>query len=244
MPPPNILLIQARRAGDAMALHESACVTRRIGQRRVDLRIANALATPLDSTALDDVDALIIGGSGNFSVHHPLSQAWVTPLRGLLERALKERLPAFGICFGHQLLGQHLGAQVVTAEQHAEMGTVSLTLTEHGNHDALFGGLGGVFQAHTGHSDCVTTTPPGVELLASNERLETQAFRVRGTRFYTTQFHPDMTGAEAVARYEAFRAGLDDPQQYGHGSEKFVAGDDDTTHLIGGFIDMVTATHM
>lgn len=227
-----------------MALHEFECVTRRIGQRRVNLRLANALATPLGRSALDDVDALIIGGSGNFSVHHPLSQSWVTPLRGLLERALKEQLPAFGICFGHQLLGQHLGAKVITAEEHAEMGTVSLTLTEHGNRDSLFAGLGEVFQAHTGHSDCVTTTPSGVELLAHNKRLKTQAFRVRGTGFYTTQFHPDMTGAEAVARYEAFRSGLDDPQQHGHGSEKFVAGKDDTTHLIGGFIDMVTATYI
>ncbi len=222
-----------------MALHEHDCITRRIGDRRVKLRIANALTAPLNASALDDVDALIIGGSGNYSVHHPLSQSWVTPLRGLLERALKDRLPAFGICFGHQLLGQHLGAAVATKAQHAEMGTVPLTLTPHGSDDALFATLGPEFHAHTGHSDCVTTTPAGVDLLAQSDRLHTQAFRVRGSNFYTTQFHPDMTGAEAVARYEAFRAGLPAPEQHPHGSKKFVAGKDDTAKLIGGFIDMV-----
>ena len=243
MPPIQILLIQARRAGDPMAVHEHDCITRRITDGRANLTVLNALDAPVDASSLDGADAVIIGGSGNFSVHHPLSQRWVAPLRHVVERSLSERIPTFGICFGHQLLGHHLGAEVVTADEHSEMGTVSVQLTEHGSSDPLFEPLGESFKAHTGHSDCVTRVPPGVELMAHNERLATQAFRVRGTMFYSTQFHPDMTGGEAVARYEAFRAGLDNPEEYDHGRRKFTAGEDTATKLITGFVDLVAAQH-
>ena len=64
------------------------------------------------------------------------------------------------------------------------------------------------FPVHTGHSDCVSTIPPNVELLASNDRLLTQAFKVKDRLFYSVQFHPDMSGAEARARYLAYRAGF------------------------------------
>ncbi len=189
-----------------MLAHELACFERRLAGQHVELRTHNAVAETAQRAWLDDLDGMMIGGSGNFSVHHPDSQAWVGPLRHVLESALERRLPGFGVCFGHQLLGMHLGATVRTSDAHEELGTHGFQLTEAGRRCKLFGSLSPSFQAHTGHTDCVTEVPSGVELLASNERLETQAFKVRGAPFYTTQFHPDLVADEARERYLSSKA--------------------------------------
>ena len=200
--------MQVRAGDDPMIEHELQCVRRRLGERAYDLTTYNAVVQPASVNWLDGQDALIIGGSGDFSVHHPKSVPWVTPLRHVIEAALERDVAGFGICFGHQLLGRHLGADVVTDPDTAEMGTVEVSLTETGATDELCRGLPLKFPVHTGHSDCVTTIPNNVELLASNDRLLTQAFKVKDRLFYSVQFHPDMSGAEARARYLAYRAVL------------------------------------
>jgi len=204
----KVLLIQIRDAEDIMAGHEHECVTRRIGQRPVELEIRNARVETASPQWLDGVDVLVIGGSGKYSVHHEESQPWVEPMRRLLDRALSDNLPGFGICFGHQLLGMHLGAPVLTDAQRTEIGTVQLRLTEAGQDCDVFSHLGEEFHAQTGHSDHVAELPPDVELLVENDVVPAQAFRVRGTRFYSTQFHPDLTAAEARHRYLAYKRAM------------------------------------
>lgn len=201
----KILLIQIRNDGDPMALHEHDCVRRRIGGRRVEVVTRNALLEPASPSWLDGVDVMLIGGSGDYSVHHEESRPWVTPMRHLLESALTRDVPGFAICFGHQLLGMHLGAPVKTCTVRTEIGTVSVRLTEEGRRCQVFGGLDPDFRVQTGHSDHVAEIPPGVEVLASNEVCDAQAFRVRGSHFYSTQFHPDLSASEARYRYMAYR---------------------------------------
>ncbi len=203
---PRILLIQLRDATDPMASHERTCIRRRVGLGNAHLEIRNGVEDAAAPSWLVGVDAILVGGSGAYSVHHPKSEPWVTPLRTLLDRALSQRLPGFGICFGHQLLAYHLGAEVRTEPDHAEVGTIDVDLTPAGRRDPIFSSVEPTFSAHTGHSDHVTEVPPDLELLATTSTLQTQAFRLRGTGFYTTQFHPDLTGAEAVSRYSAFAA--------------------------------------
>jgi len=185
----------------------------------------------------------MIGGSGDFSVHHPRSQAWVTPLRGVVEEALKRSLPGFGICFGHQLLGQHLGSQVITDPESAELGTVDVQLTKTGASSPLFKHFSSSLRAHCGHSDRVDALPDGVDLLASNARCETQSFQVRGTQFYSVQFHPDMTGAEARYRYLAYRDGFAErlDGEARKAAERFIEDDDESCSLLERFVELVRA---
>ncbi len=238
----RLLLIQIRDAGDPMAEHERACVARRVGDG-VALTVHNALTAPAQRRWLDGVDGLVIGGSGNYSVHHPDSQPWVNHLRQLLDAALAAALPGFGICFGHQLLGYHLGARVLTDEARAELGTVPLQLTAAGQRDPIFGELEPDFFAHTGHSDHVAEVPEGATLLASGDDCPTQAFKLRDAPFYSTQFHPDLTGAEAASRYLAYRknldGALDDPSICG--ASRFRPGADQTSVLLGRFAAAIAA---
>jgi GMP synthase (glutamine-hydrolysing) len=222
-----------------MAAHEAQCVRDRLGARQIALETRNAVPQRADPSWLDGFDFLLIGGSGDFSVHHPKSATWVTPLRRVLDRALERALPGLAICFGHQLLGFHLGCPVATVPSHAELGTVDVELTEAGRRCPVFGALGLRFRAHTGHSDHVTGVPEGVDLLAQNEALRTQAFRVRGTRFFSTQFHPDMTGQEGRDRYLAYRQHFTDGdlELALERAASFQPGQDESCALIGRVAD-------
>ena len=239
----HVLLVQVRDPKDAMGPHEADCVRRRLAGRPARLTVRNALAAPASADWLAGVGMVIIGGSGAFSVHDPRSGWFVDPLRDFLEATLARDTPGFGVCFGHQLLGVHLGHAVITDPAHAEVGTITVDLTDAGAADPVFGGLPGQFSAQTGHSDSIIKTPAGVDLLATTPTLDTQAFRVRGTHFYSAQFHPDLTGAEAHARYQAYRRGLaesgvDVPDV---NDDHFIEGADDAAALLGSLADTVIA---
>ncbi len=237
---PRVMLIQVRDPDNEMTAHEEACIRLRLAHRPIELEVRNVFASRPEAAWAREADALLIGGSGSFSVHHPDSARWVDPLRELLEAILAGGQPGFGICFGHQLLGYHLGIPVQTDETTAEVGTVALELTDAGRNDPLFSFLGNEFQAHTGHSDHVAQTPKGVTLLAASAQLPTQAFRVEGTPFYTTQFHPDLTGAEARDRFLAYRCGL--PEQSPFDSDaaaRFRFGEDACTGILSRFVDLL-----
>ncbi len=236
----RVLLIQIRDWDSQMAEHELECVERRFGGRPVEVTCRNAKTHIAEAEWLEGQDAVVIGGSGAYSVHDPRSTRFVYPLRDLLERALEDDVPGFGICFGHQLLGQHLGVEVKTEDSGTERGTVPVELTESGREDPLFKGLGDQFHVHTGHTDHVTRVPDTVELLARTEAVETQAFKVRGRRFYTSQFHPDVTAAEAQERYHGFatQAAQYGRRGYEKHAEAFEIGRDDTESLLGRFLDV------
>ncbi|MBW2454550.1 MAG: gamma-glutamyl-gamma-aminobutyrate hydrolase family protein [Deltaproteobacteria bacterium] len=238
----QVLLIQVRDDDDPGREHERHCIAHRLAAERAELVTVNGLSGPMELGRLDRVDLLILGGSGDYSVHDPRSATCVAELRRLLDHVLQRQLPTFGICFGHQLVGYHLGATVRTDDAHAEIGTVPVQLPAKGQRDPVFGELPVEFGAHTGHSDHVTSVPPGVELLAEGQRLRAQAFKVRGAPLYTTQFHPDMTGAEAITRYltyqESFAETLAD--QVNGAVDRFRPGQDAATLLLARFLEHVT----
>ncbi len=209
-PMARLLLIQIREADGFSARHEQGCMRRCIPD--VDWVVRSALGDALPAaTWLDGVDGFVIGGSGNLSlVEDEPNHPWVPGLRHLLDEAMTRTLPGLCICFGHQLLGLHLGADVVTDRTRGEAGTITV---ERVAEDALLAGPDPFF-VHTGHSDHVMAVPTGTTLLARTERSEVQALRVNGTHLYSTQFHPDLTAGEAVERYH---------QAFGHGPEATAA---------------------
>lgn len=240
--PIRVLFIQARRPDDIMIGHERTCVQKRFSAVPSNITFHNAYVAPPDRNLLDTHDAIVLGGSGDFSVYHRNSRSWVSPINRLLEESLKRSIPGFGLCFGHQLLGQFLGSDVVSSSEHAEIGTTEATLTKAGEADSLFRTLDRIFPIHTGHSDWVTTVPEGVDILASNDKLTTQAMRVRGTNFFSTQFHPDMTGQEAQERYDAYRDVFHKCHKPENDDAKklFKAGADQSTQLLGVFAQYVS----
>ena len=231
----SLILIQVRDLDDQMISHEKSCISRRVNN--VPFRVHNAIGEELTPEILDGASAMIIGGSGEYGVHDEASKAWMPRLRGVLEEALKRGIPGFGVCFGHQLLGLHLGGTVETSPEHAEIGTVEFELTDAGANDPVFGKLPRRFTGQTGHSDSVTEIPKGVSCLAESDKLANQAFRVDGLPFFSAQFHPDLLGAEARYRYLAYEATMTSRAERGEGEvELFIPGEDDAAILLGGFV--------
>lgn len=240
--PIKVLILQCRELDDPMVDHEIECIKKKFRNTPAQVNVHNVITTAPTESQLD-IDALIIGGSGAYSVHSEECQSWVKPTCSFIEKAIKKNLPGFGICFGHQLLGQVLGSTVVTSSEHTEIGTVELDLTAEGKSDPVFGHLPSRFTAQTGHSDHVQTVPSGTILMARGDDVQTQAFKIEGTRFYSTQFHPDMTGAQARERYIAYHHKLQavTPKATPEEAKRFELNRDDACALLGYFIDDVAA---
>jgi len=102
-------------------------------------------------------------------------------------------VPALGICFGHQLIAQAMGGEVVNASAHAYE-TVNVTLTPAGQNDPLLSVLPIEAVLQSAHSQIVTRLPKGVTSLA---RAQTGIYAARfSTNMWGVQFHPETTAED------------------------------------------------
>ncbi|MGE0823410.1 MAG: gamma-glutamyl-gamma-aminobutyrate hydrolase family protein [Candidatus Binatia bacterium] len=118
--------------------------------------------------------------------------AWIAKSEAFLQRVADQHIPLYGVCFGHQLLAQTFGGRVEKCPHGWELGTVTITQTEHGKANSLFADVPKHFVAQMSHGDVVTELPPGAMALAQNDHWEYQAFLL-GERIWGTQFHPEFT---------------------------------------------------
>jgi len=111
--------------------------------------------------------------------------------RLLLQRAVDEDVPVFGICLGAQLLARALGGDVRPAEE-PEIGWLEIRPTDEATADPVFRVLDGGATVYQWHND-VFDPPPGSRLLATSEGYPNQAFRLDGADAWGIQFHPEAT---------------------------------------------------
>jgi len=142
---------------------------------------------------------LVVSGS---SANVPTREPWIVNLERYLARAFAARLPIFGICFGHQLLGQALGGLVTKNPRGREIGSVSVQVLAA---DPLLAESASEFAANMTHVDSVVRLPPGARVLARSA-LDEHAMVYFGERAWGVQFHPEMD-AEILKHYLAARHG-------------------------------------
>jgi len=97
-------------------------------------------------------------------------------------------IPAFGICYGMQLMGQMLGGEVSKAA-HREFGKAELKVDDP---DSLFAGAPKSFVSWMSHGDYVTQLPPGFERIAHTDNTPIAAMANRSSRKMGVQFHPEV----------------------------------------------------
>jgi GMP synthase (glutamine-hydrolysing) len=139
----------------------------------------------------DEVSGAIITGSVAMVTDREL---WSVYSEQWIKKASKRGLPILGICYGHQLIAQALGGEVVFHPDGYELGTVPITLNEDGVEDELLGVLPKSFLGQVIHSQTVRQLPPGAINLASNDFESNHAFRY-GWNVWGVQFHPEFTAA-------------------------------------------------
>lgn len=106
----------------------------------------------------------------------------------VIER-FKGRIPIFGVCLGHQAIGQAFGGQVVRAERLMHGKTSPI----HHRGESVFAGLPSPFTATRYHSLIVDrdSLPDCLEITAETEEGEIMGLRHKEYAVEGVQFHPE-----------------------------------------------------
>lgn len=102
---------------------------------------------------------------------------------------LAGEIPIFGVCLGHQAIGQTYGGQVVRAERLMHGKTSPI---EHGG-KGVFAGLPSPFEATRYHSLIVekTTLPDCLDITAQTAEGEIMGLSHKSLPVHGVQFHPE-----------------------------------------------------
>lgn len=198
----RVLLIQARNT-EEMEKQEQTCFVERARITRDQFVPVNVAHDAVHIGLLDGVDALMIGGAGEYSAmdDHP----WMDDLMALVEEAYTRDLPTFGSCWGHQVIARTFGGTVIYDKERAEFGCGDIEVTPAAADDPLFQGLPPRFRANLGHHDRVVTLPTDAIELAFNASQRNQAFRMGNKPCYGTQFHSELDARRERERLFAYR---------------------------------------
>ena len=233
---PRVLLLQIRTHREAER-QEQLCFLERCGLAPEQLVCRNLVAEPeLTWADVAGADAVMIGGAGSHSVtrDYPFS----APLTAVLLRLIDEDRPVFGSCWGHQLLAQALGGEVVTDPARGEVGTFAVELTPAAADDPLFAGFPRRFDVQLGHHDRVESLPPGVEELSYSEVCRNQALRVVGKPVYGTQFHSEMNVGHMRARLRMYRDAYLPAEQAEDELDLILRPTPEADRILGRFLDL------
>lgn len=150
---------------------------------------------PYRKTEISDYGGLIImGGPRSVYDHHN-----TYPLRdvelGIIQAALRQKIPILGICLGSQLLAYALGAEVhpniYRGKIAKEIGYSDVGLTREGINNPILEGFSSPVKVLQWHGDAFNL-PRGAKRLATSEVCRNQAF-VYGKNAYGFLFHFEFT---------------------------------------------------
>lgn len=150
-----------------------------------------------------DAAAFIITGSSSSVTERA---PWMLKTEQFIRELADAGTPLFGICFGHQLVGQALGGLVAKNPNGREIGTVEVNVLAHDPRDPILHGLGDRFTANHTHVDSVVELPKGARVIAATKQEPNAAF-VIGDAIKCVQFHPEIDG-DAMRGYIEARAHL------------------------------------
>ncbi|MFO7675141.1 MAG: gamma-glutamyl-gamma-aminobutyrate hydrolase family protein [bacterium] len=137
----------------------------------------------------EDAAAVVLTGS-------PLMLATDPPPAGLVEFVRGLRVPVFGICFGHQLLGIATGAKMGRREFFEGPGLIRVRAAE-----PLFAGMEEtlvVAESHAEYLEPDSAAAAGWDILADSRWCAVEAMRHRERPWYGVQFHPERSGRVGV----------------------------------------------
>jgi len=201
------LFLSARPEAEAVG-PEYEAVRRAMGLDAGRLEHLRLDVEPLSQLVLGDFAGIVVGGSP-FNVTTPEERKGAMQLRveddlaRLAEWALAGDRHVMFTCYGIGVLTRLLGGTVGTRFGE-DAAAVELALTEAGRADRLAGVLPDRFDALVGHKEATEELPHDAVLLARSAGCPVQLYRV-GEHVYATQFHPEVSTADFVARARVYR---------------------------------------
>ncbi len=162
------------------------------------------MATPLPG--IHDADGFILTGSSSNVTERA---EWMLRSEAFIRELHAANVPLFGICFGHQLVGQALGGRVAKNPRGREIGTVVVRRIEQPVPlpiEPILDGLPTIFTANATHVESVVELPPGARVFAETD-LEPHAIFSVGETTKCVQFHPEIDG-DAMRGYVEARSAV------------------------------------
>ena len=225
-------LLQARVEGDPVRERERNSFAIGMGIPPQQIETVDMLKGEATyDSVVDGADAVIVGGSGDFSVtvNHP----WLPNFIKVLGDIAKNGFPTFASCFGFQVMNMALGGRVETDKDGLEVGSHIVERLPESNGDPLFHELPDTFVAQQGHADRAMVLPEGVTLLAQSPKCPYQAIKVIGAPVYATQFHPELTATENKRRFL---------QYFDHYIKAI--GQEESEHILNSFQDSTECSYL
>ncbi len=121
---------------------------------------------------------LLTGSRHGVYEDHP----FIPPLEDFIRRAYAAQIPIVGICFGHQIIAQALGGEVIKSPKGWSVGAQDYDFN------------GEPITLNAWHQDQVVTLPPDAQVAASNDFCENAAL-IYNDRAFTVQAHPEFSDA-------------------------------------------------
>jgi GMP synthase (glutamine-hydrolysing) len=180
---------------------------------------ADAGANLPDRMGLEGYDGVAITGSG---LHVYQDQPEVARQIEMARALLASSTPAFGSCWGLQVLTTAAGGRVRKNPKGREIGFGRrIGLTEAGRAHPMYERKDAVFDAVTVHLDEVETLAPDMEVLASNVISQVQAaeIRVNGTTAWGVQYHPEYSLHDMAATVRRYGKRMVDENFFSNKSE-------------------------
>lgn len=133
----------------------------------------------------DSLKGIILSGSP-FSVNDPNA-----PKPDI--KALADKLPVLGVCYGAQLIAQQSGGEVGKST-HREYGRAHIQVQQK---DRLLELINTGSQVWMSHSDSIKQLPEGFNIIATTDSIPVAAYKAAGSYaanpVYGIQFHPEVT---------------------------------------------------
>ncbi len=208
----RILIIQFRTNTNTL-VDEQSSFLRIFDALDVEVIFKNAFLDNISwedpEEVLIDIQGVILGGSGEFDfdgdrnlsdVKRTASHALVKTMSPFLRYLEKSDFPTLAICFGHQIIAQSLGVDVINDKSQAKVGSHNVSLTDAAHTDKLFEGLPDTFVVQYGHKDSLSLLPPEATLMAQGDKCLYSAIRL-GPNRYSVQFHPELTAEDVQNKF-------------------------------------------
>jgi GMP synthase (glutamine-hydrolysing) len=186
----KILLIHVREDGTIQD-HEFELIVKYMQLQHHQVRRLDVLKEDLDTAILDEVDATIIGGSGQFLLSRGDIPEAIDSISQFAKEARQRLHPMLGICFGAQILSHVFGGEVIHDFANKETGTFEVFSSEQSKLCPIFSELPSRYYAQLGHQDAISRIPPGAILLGKSKRAPVQAWTFPNEPIYAVLFHPE-----------------------------------------------------
>lgn len=175
----------------------------------------------------EDCDAYLVTGS-SAGVYEPLP--WIAPAMDFLNAA-KGRAALVGVCFGHQLMAQAFGGEVIQSPKGWALGEQAYRVL---SREPWMDDGAGVIRLPGTHQDQVVAQPPNTEVFAASAFTPLGGLVWRDQPAISIQLHPEFEPAYAMSLIEARRGSRYTDEQADAAIASY-SGNDDRVR-VGGWI--------